>query len=152
MIPFSMFVCFFFFFLSRVFHLKHVPSPIPFPEDFLWMISKFISCLPIMAQWSGVLWFTLAAEYFMWYMFQIYFGICILCMLSRFSHVWLFVTLWTLAHQVPLSMGFSRQEYWSGMPCPPPGDLPNSGIETTCLMSPALAGGFFTTRLPWYNW
>ena len=49
-------------------------------------------------------------------------------------------------------LGFSRQEYWSGMPCPPPGDLPNSGIETTSLMSPALAGGFFTTRLPWYNW
>ena len=45
-------------------------------------------------------------------------------------------------------LGFSRQEYWSGMPCPPPGDLPNSGIETTSLMSPALAGGFFTTRLP----
>ena len=45
----------------------------------------------------------------------------------------------------PLSMGFSRQEYWSGSPCPPPGDLPNPGIEPGSLMSPALAGGFFTT-------
>ena len=61
------------------------------------------------------------------------------------SHVKLFVTLWTVAHQAPLSMGFSRQEDWSGLLCPPPGDLPNPGIEPTSLMSPALAGGFFTT-------
>ena len=51
------------------------------------------------------------------------------CMLSRFSGVWLFVTLWRVAHQAPLSMGFSRQEYWSGLPCPPPGDLPDPGIK-----------------------
>ena len=51
------------------------------------------------------------------------------------SHVQLFVTPWTVAHQAPLPMGFSRQEYWSGLPCPPPGDLPNPGIE---LRSPAL--------------
>ena len=50
-------------------------------------------------------------------------------MLSHFSHVRLFVTLWTAAHQAPLSMGFSRQEYWRGLPCPPPGDLPDPGIE-----------------------
>ena len=68
-------------------------------------------------------------------------------MLSRFSHVQLFVTLWTLACQVPLSMGFSRQEYWSGLPCPPPGDLPDPGIELESLTSPALAGGFFTTSI-----
>ena len=43
------------------------------------------------------------------------------------SHIWLFATLWTVAHQAPLSMGFSRQEYWSGLPCPPPGDFPNTG-------------------------
>ena len=54
-------------------------------------------------------------------------------------------TPWTVAHQAPLSMGFSRQEYWSGLPCPPPGDLPKPGIEPACLMSPALAGRFFTT-------
>ena len=52
-----------------------------------------------------------------------------MCVLSRFSCVQLFVTLWTIARQTSLSMGFSRQEYWSGLPCPPPGDLPNPGIE-----------------------
>ena len=71
-------------------------------------------------------------------------------MLGRFSPVQLFVTLWTVAHQAPLSMGFSRQEYWSGLPFPPPGDpppgdLPNPGTEPVSLMSSALAGGFFTT-------
>ena len=50
-----------------------------------------------------------------------------------------------IAHQAPLSMGFSRQEYWCGLPCPPPGDLPRPGIEPLSLVSPALAGGFFTT-------
>ena len=53
----------------------------------------------------------------------------------------LFVTRWTPAHQAPLSMGFSRQEYWSGMPFLPPGDLPYPGIKP---MSPILAGGFFS--------
>ena len=70
-------------------------------------------------------------------------------MLSRFSCVQLFVTLWTVAHQAPLSMGFSRQEYWSGLPCPPPGDLPDPGMESASLMSPALAGMFFTTSATW---
>ena len=65
--------------------------------------------------------------------------------LSCFNCVQLFATLWTVAHQAPLSMGFSRQEYWSGLPCLPPGDLPDPGIEPGSLMSPALAGGFFTT-------
>ena len=60
-----------------------------------------------------------------------------------------FVTLWTVARQAPLSMGFSRQEYWSGLPCPPPGDLPDPGIKPAPLASPALAGGFFTTRATW---
>ena len=55
------------------------------------------------------------------------------------------VTPWTVAHQSPLSMGFSRKEYWSGLLCPPPGDLPNPGIEPVSLVSPALADGFFTT-------
>ena len=45
------------------------------------------------------------------------------------SHVRLFGTLWTVAHQAPPSMGFSRQEYWNGLPCPPPGNLPDPGIE-----------------------
>ena len=51
-----------------------------------------------------------------------------LCMSSHFSRVWLFGTLWTVARKAPLSMGFSRQEYWSGLPCSPPGDLPNPGL------------------------
>ena len=70
-------------------------------------------------------------------------------MLSRFSRVQLFATLWTVASQAPLSMGFSRQEYWSGLPCSPPGDLPNPGTKSASLMSPALAGRFFTTRATW---
>ena len=61
------------------------------------------------------------------------------------SHVWLFETRWTVALQVPLSMGFSRQECWSGLSFPPPGDLLNPGIEPVSL---ALAGGFFTTEPP----
>ena len=61
------------------------------------------------------------------------------------SHIWLFATPWTVAHQAPLSMGFTRQEYWSRLPFPPPGDLPDPGIEPR---SPALAGGFFTTEPP----
>ena len=61
----------------------------------------------------------------------------------------LFVTPWTVAHQAPLSMGFSRQEYYSGLPFSPPGDLPHPGIEPVSLVSPALAGGFFTTSTTW---
>ena len=56
------------------------------------------------------------------------------------------LTPWTVAHQAPLSIGSSRQEYWSGLPCPPPGDLPDPGMEPTYLTYPTLAGGFFTTR------
>ena len=59
-------------------------------------------------------------------------------MLSRFSHIQLFVTPWTVACQAPLSMGFSKQEYWSGLPCPSPGDLPNPGIKLRSSASPAL--------------
>ena len=59
------------------------------------------------------------------------------------SCIQLFVTLWTVAHHTPLSIGSSRQEYWSGLPFPPPGDLPYSGIKPT---SPAMAGEFFTTK------
>ena len=68
-----------------------------------------------------------------------------MCVLSCFSRVRLFVTQWTAALQTPLTMGFSRQECSSGLPCPLPGDLPDRGVEPVCLASPALAGGFFTT-------
>ena len=60
-------------------------------------------------------------------------------LIMRFSHVQLFATPWTVAHQAPLSMKFSRQEYWSGLPFPSPGDPPNLGTETVSLGSPALA-------------
>ena len=75
-----------------------------------------------------------------------------LCMLSRLDPVWLFATLWTVARQAPLSMGFSRQEYWSGLPCPPPGDLPDPWIKPLSLTLTALAGGFYTTNATWEKW
>ena len=59
------------------------------------------------------------------------------CMLSLFNHVQLFATPWTVTHQTPLSMGFSRQEYWNGLPCLPPGDLPEPGIEPVAPASPS---------------
>ena len=62
-----------------------------------------------------------------------------------FSCVQLFMTLWTIVHQAPMSMGFSRREHWSGLPFPTPGDLPDPRIKPVSLMSPALACGFFTT-------
>ena len=71
------------------------------------------------------------------------------CMLRGFSRVQLFATPWTVACQAPLSMGFSMQEYWSGLPCSLPGKIPNPGIKLTSLLSPALAGRFFTTDITW---
>ena len=58
-------------------------------------------------------------------------------------------TPWAAAYQTPLSMGFSRQEYWSGLPYPPPGDPPHPGVKTVSPMSPLLASGFFTTCANW---
>ena len=69
-------------------------------------------------------------------------------MLSCFSHVQLFATPWTIAHQAPLSMGFSMQEYRSGFPFPSPGDLHDPRIKPVSPASPALAGGFFAAELP----
>ena len=62
---------------------------------------------------------------------------CVCMLICLFSHVQLFMMLWTLAHQAPQSMGFSRQEYWSRLPCSPPGDIPDPGIKPASLMSPA---------------
>ena len=70
-------------------------------------------------------------------------------MLICFGRVWLFATPRTVALQAPLSMGFFKQEYWSGLPCPPPGDLPEPGMEPKTLTSPALAGRFFTESPTW---
>ena len=69
----------------------------------------------------------------------------IVIVVQSLSHVWLFETPWTVAHQAALSMGFPRQKYWSGLPYPSPGDLPNLGIK---LASPALTVGFSTTEPP----
>ena len=69
-----------------------------------------------------------------------------------FGYVQLFATPWTVARQAPLSMGFSRQEYWSGLPCPLLGNFSNPGVKPVSLMSPALAGGFFTTGAIWEAW
>ena len=71
------------------------------------------------------------------------------CILSCFSRVQLFATLWTVAHQSPLFTRFSRQEYQSGLPCPPPGDLLHPGLEPVSLTSPELASEFLTTSATW---
>ena len=71
------------------------------------------------------------------------------CMLTHFSRVHLFVTPWPVARQAALSMGFSRQEYWSGLPSPPAENLPDPETEPVSLTSPALAGMFFTTSATW---
>ena len=71
------------------------------------------------------------------------------CMLSHFSRVWLCATLWTIACQAPLPMGFSRQEFWSELPCLLSGDLPEPGIEPTSPTSPAVAGRFFPASTTW---
>ena len=63
--------------------------------------------------------------------------------------VWFFATPWNVACQAPLSMELFWQEYWGGLPCPPPGDLPNPGIESVSLKSPALAGRYFTISATW---
>jgi len=73
---------------------------------------------------------------------------CLLLLVVVLSHVWLFVTPWTLTHQSLLFMGFPRQEYWSRLPFPPPGHLPNPGIEPSSPVAPALAARFFTTEPP----
>ena len=89
-------------------------------------------------------------EYITWYFGFIYFSIFITCMWTKLLHlIWLFATLWTVAHQAPLSMEFSRQEYWSKLLCSPPGDLPHPGKGRVFFLSPALAGRFFTTSATW---
>ena len=69
--------------------------------------------------------------------------------LSHLSRIWLFATLWIVAHHAPLFTGFSKQEYWSGLLCLPPGALSDPGMELESLISPALAGRFFTTSANW---
>ena len=97
----------------------------PFLTDLQWNLSHKIRWQYIYVSFSGLL--------------------LLLCALS---HVWLFVTLWIVAHQAPLFMGFSRQEYWNELPFLPPGDLPDPGIKRVSLASPTLADEFFTTKPP----
>ena len=75
--------------------------------------------------------------------------LCCAFVLSHFSRVWFRETLWTVTCQAPLSMEFSRQEYWNGLLCPPPGDPSVLGIKPVSCRSPALAGRFFTTNATW---
>ena len=83
------------------------------------------------------------------YSHQSSFKLCV-CVLSRFSRGWRFANLRNpVARRAPLPMGFSRQEYWSGLPFPPPGELSAPGMEPASLMFPALAGGFFTASAAW---
>ena len=74
--------------------------------------------------------------------------VCVYVYVCMLTCVQLFATPWTIAHQAPLSMGYSRQEYWSGLPFPPPRDLPGPRTEPSSPVSPALAGRFFTTEQP----
>ena len=73
----------------------------------------------------------------------------LITIVSHFSHVWLFVTPWIVARQAPLFMGFSRQEHWSGLPFPSPGDLPNLGIKPHLLHLLHWQMSFFTTGATW---
>ena len=79
---------------------------------------------------------------------DIFWCVCVcvcVCVLSYFSRVWLFAILWTIAHQTPLFMEFSRQEYWIGLPFPIPGNLPHPEIKPASLTFPLLAGTLFPT-------
>ena len=75
--------------------------------------------------------------------------LCVCMCAQSLSRVRLFATLWTVALHVLLSLWFFRQEHWSGLPCPPPGDLPNPGIKPASHYVPCIAGGFFTTSATW---
>ena len=116
-----------------------------------WLLSRDLSspgsCLCIPTQGS---WFPSEQNgecKALYYFFLI--KVCCVCA-QLLSHVWLFVAPWTVAHQsmAPLSMEFSRQEYWSGLPSPAPRYIPNPGIEPASLAAPALAGRFFTSEPP----
>ena len=90
----------------------------------------------------------LRGSMYTWFFFTVYvLRVCVHACCG-FSRVWLFVTPWTVAHQAPLSMGFSRQEYWSGLPCPPPGDLSDPAMEPESPIFPALQ----TDSLPVSPW
>ena len=116
----------------------------PLQPDNLWKHSSFFySCCPFDKD-NSILFLEksklLSSSYLKIYFFKKY---IFACLLSRFSHARLFATLWTVACQTPLSMGFSGQENWKRLPCPPPGDLIDPGIKPVSVLS-VLAAGFFT--------
>ena len=86
-----------------------------------------------------------------WKLFMglLFFCVCACACTLTLSYVWFFANPWTVACQAPLCLGFSRQEYWSWLPFPTPGNLPDPEIETPSLVSPAQAGRFFTTVPLW---
>ena len=135
---------------------ERLPTPIFWPGEFLigffvlmWL--SIMSCLQILetnpllittsanifSQSLGCLFILFIASFDTWKLFSF--------VVQSLSHVRLFATPWSIAHQAPLSMGFSRQEYWSGLPFPSPGDLSNPGIEPS---SPSLQIDALTSELP----
>ena len=133
----------FFFFLFMV--------PTGFLYSFYSLLAPLFGCFQLiflLTHWFFCLFLSLG-QVCWWIPVEFFSLLIVLCMLSHLSHVWLFVTLWTVAHQAPLSTGFSRQAYWSGLPCTPPGDLPDPGIKPESLTLPALADRFFTTSATW---
>ena len=134
--------------MKRKYWESHIPSPLS-PHL---LLTSYISLKICYSWWANI--DTILLTKFIVYIrvhslsFILWILTTVLCA-SCFSHVRLFETLWIIAYQAPLSMGFSRQECWSGLSCPPPGDLPNPGMEPTSLKSPALAGKFFTTNTTW---
>ena len=107
----------------------------------------------LLMMWRGLFWEVVSRYYWGWGWGWGGCGcVCVcVCVCARtcvLSHVWLFVTPWTVAHRAPLPMGFPRQESWSELLLPSPGNLPDPGIKPLSLVSPALAGGFFTTAPP----
>ena len=115
-------------FLIQPFMLKLIMFKSTWSFFFHQSWDSVISCSHFVNHWHRKSWI----EVVMWTFID--HGECA-CMLSRFSHVRLCATLWTFALQVPLSAGSSRQEYWSGLPCPPPGDLPDQETEPVSLVS-----------------
>ena len=119
---------------------SHPPTPPLFITFLPYILVAHVHLTPLSAELSG----NPDAVSLMCYLCSLTHHLALLCVLSRFSCVRLFVTPWTVAHQAPLSMAFPKQEYRNGLPFPPSGDIPDPGIQPSSLTSPALAGGFFS--------
>ena len=120
----SLLISFFFFSYVRIQNCEYENTHL---LHFSFSNIKALGKYPLDSSHTGLLFLSQTFQSFLGLQ-QLHFGESemLLCMLNRFRSSWLFVTLWTVAHQAPPSMGFSRQEYWSGLPCTPPGDLPLS--------------------------